>query len=81
MLLLEFNQDAQTLLDWVIDCCYTAPRDIADSCFLALATVFNNRYIATITAQTTHRETYTHTDTESRVLCGDGDDRCPVGVL
>ena len=45
ILLLEFNQDAQTLLDWVIDCCYTAPRDIADSCFLALATVFNNRSV------------------------------------
>jgi len=43
VLLLEFNQDAQTLLDWTIDQCYTAPQDIADHCFTALATVFNNR--------------------------------------
>jgi len=49
VLLLEFNQDAQTLLDWVIDCCYTAPRDIADNCFLALGTVFNNRSVYYLT--------------------------------
>ena len=58
VLLLEFNQDAQTLLDWVIDCCYTAPRDIADSCFLALATVFNNRSTNSPTSEPTNQYSY-----------------------
>ena len=44
MLLLEFNPDAQALLDWVIDRCYTGSHEVADGCFNALASVFNNRY-------------------------------------
>ena len=43
ILLLEFNPDAQALLDWVIDRCYTGPHEVADGCFNALARVFSNR--------------------------------------
>jgi len=43
VLLLEFNSDAQPLLEWVIDRCYTGPPEVADGCFNALAMVFNNR--------------------------------------
>ena len=43
MLLLEFNPDAQALLDWVIDRCYTGSHEVADGCFNALAMVFNNK--------------------------------------
>ena len=43
VLLLEFNPDAQALLDWVIDRCYTGSHEVADGCFNALASVFNNR--------------------------------------
>ena len=48
MLLLEnnqYSQDAQALLDWVIDRCFTGPNEVADGCFMALAQVFNNRYV------------------------------------
>lgn len=41
VLLLECNPDIGTLLEWVIDRCYTAiPRE-ADACFLALSSIFN----------------------------------------
>ncbi len=43
VLLLEFNPDAQALLDWVIDRCYTGSHEVADGCFNALAMVFNNK--------------------------------------
>ncbi|XP_064619246.1 protein furry-like isoform X4 [Lineus longissimus] len=43
VLLLEYNPDAQALLDWVIDRCYTGSNEVADGCFLALARVFTNR--------------------------------------
>ncbi|CAH1777850.1 unnamed protein product [Owenia fusiformis] len=42
-LLLDYNPNEQCLLDWVIDCCYTGSSSVADGCFNALATVFNNR--------------------------------------
>lgn len=40
VLLLEFNPDIGTLLDWVVECCYTKQVQVADSCFSALATLF-----------------------------------------
>lgn len=43
VLLLEFNHDAQTLLEWVINRCYTGNHEIADGCFTAIAIVFNSR--------------------------------------
>ncbi len=43
VLLLDFNPDAQALLDWVIDRCYTGSHEVADGCFNALAMVFNNK--------------------------------------
>ncbi len=43
LLLLEFNPDAQALLEWVIDRCYTGSHEVADGCFNAVAIVFNNR--------------------------------------
>ncbi|XP_025086109.1 protein furry homolog isoform X4 [Pomacea canaliculata] len=42
-LLLDFNPDAQGLLDWVIDRCYTGQKEVADGCFKALAAVFQNK--------------------------------------
>ncbi|KAK6173602.1 hypothetical protein SNE40_017022 [Patella caerulea] len=42
-LLLEFNSDVQSLLDWVIDRCYTGSNEVADGCFNALAAVFQTR--------------------------------------
>ena len=54
ILLLENNTEAGTLLEWLIECCYTRPAKIADSCFIALATIFSireypcDRYIAII---------------------------------
>ena len=46
--LLEFNPDTQTLLEWVIDRCYTASPEVADGCFMALATVFSHRSVTDI---------------------------------
>lgn len=43
MLLLEFNPDISPLLDWVVDRCYTGNAQVADGCFLALATIFSAR--------------------------------------
>ncbi|OTF72817.1 hypothetical protein BLA29_003222, partial [Euroglyphus maynei] len=54
ILLLENNTEAGALLEWLIECCYTRPAKIADSCFIALATIFSireypcDRYIAII---------------------------------
>ncbi|XP_012945432.1 protein furry homolog isoform X2 [Aplysia californica] len=42
-LLLDFNSEAQALLDWVIDRCYTGQNEVADGCFNALAAVFQTR--------------------------------------
>ncbi len=47
VLLLEFNPDAQALLEWVIDRCYTGSHEVADGCFNALAVVFNNKSVHT----------------------------------
>jgi len=44
VLLLEGNPDIGTLLDWVVDRCYTGAPPVADGCFLALATIFSARY-------------------------------------
>ena len=43
VLLLEVNPDLSTLLDWVVDRCYTGSNHQADGCFLALATIFSTR--------------------------------------
>uniref|UniRef100_A0A1B6DZ54 Protein furry n=1 Tax=Clastoptera arizonana TaxID=38151 RepID=A0A1B6DZ54_9HEMI len=43
VLLLECNPDMGQLLDWVVDRCYTAKAEVADGCFLALATIFSAR--------------------------------------
>lgn len=43
VLLLECNPDMGPLLDWVVDRCYTAKAEVADGCFLALATIFSAR--------------------------------------
>uniref|UniRef100_T1J0K0 DAD domain-containing protein n=1 Tax=Strigamia maritima TaxID=126957 RepID=T1J0K0_STRMM len=43
VLLLEFNPDMNSLLDWVVDRCYTGTNEIADGCFSALATIFSAR--------------------------------------
>lgn len=43
VLLLEFNPDISPLLDWVVDRCYTGSAQVADGCFLALATIFSAR--------------------------------------
>lgn len=43
VLLLDFNQDAGMLLDWLVDRCYTGEPQLADGCFMALATVFSVR--------------------------------------
>jgi len=40
VLLLEFNPDSTSLLDWVLDCCYTQSPQVADFCFNAIATIF-----------------------------------------
>jgi len=45
VLLLEGNPDIGTLLDWIVDRCYTGAPQVADGCFLALATIFSARYV------------------------------------
>ena len=43
VLVLEFNPDISPLLDWVVDRCFTGNDQVADGCFLALATIFSAR--------------------------------------
>lgn len=43
--MLECNPDIGTLLDWVVDRCYTGAPQVADGCFLALATIFSARLV------------------------------------
>ncbi len=45
VLLLEFNPDLSSLLDWVVDRCFTGSSQVADGCFLALATIFATRWV------------------------------------
>lgn len=45
VLLLECNPDIGPLLDWVVDRCYTGVPQVADGCFLALATIFSARLV------------------------------------
>lgn len=45
VLLLEGNPDIGMLLDWVVDRCYTGAPQVADGCFLALATIFSARCV------------------------------------
>jgi hypothetical protein len=54
IMLLEFNQDVGSLLDWVVARCFTGTSQIADACFRAMATLFSareypcDRYVAII---------------------------------
>ncbi|XP_059089513.1 protein furry-like isoform X3 [Tigriopus californicus] len=43
VLLLEYNQDRSYVLEWLVDRCFTGEDQVADGCFLALATVFATR--------------------------------------
>ena len=43
VLVLEFNPDQSMLLDWVVDRCFTGDAQVADGCFLALATIFSGK--------------------------------------
>ena len=43
VLLLEFNPNISALLDWVVDRCFTGKDQVADGCFLALATIFSTK--------------------------------------
>ena len=43
VLLLEFNPDSSNILEWVVDRCFTGNNQVADGCFLALATIFTSR--------------------------------------
>ncbi|BES98592.1 furry homolog (Drosophila) [Nesidiocoris tenuis] len=43
ILLLECNSDIGSLLDWVVDRCYTAKAQVANGCFNALVTIFSVR--------------------------------------
>nr|XP_040568440.1 LOW QUALITY PROTEIN: protein furry-like [Lepeophtheirus salmonis] len=43
VLLLEFNPNISTLLEWFVERCFTGEQRVADSCFLALATIFATR--------------------------------------
>ena len=42
-LLLEFNQETQTPLEWTLDKCYTGSSDVVSICLSALAQVFISR--------------------------------------
>lgn len=44
ILLLEFNPEVQTLLEWVLDRCCRGSPDVVHGCFKALAVVFNSRF-------------------------------------
>ena len=39
------NADAQGLLDWVVDRVYTGSKNVAESCFMAIVTIFNARFV------------------------------------
>jgi len=43
ILLLESNPDEGTLLDWLVECCFTKSAQVADICFKAIATIFTIR--------------------------------------
>lgn len=43
ILLLDCNPDLGSLLDWVVDRCYTAVPSVADACFHALGVIFSTR--------------------------------------
>ncbi|RWS16502.1 protein furry-like protein [Dinothrombium tinctorium] len=43
VLLLEYNPEIGSLLDWLVDCCFTKNTQVADLCFTALATIFSLR--------------------------------------
>ncbi|XP_050540856.1 protein furry isoform X2 [Daktulosphaira vitifoliae] len=43
VLLLDCNPDQGSLLDWVVDRCYTAVPLVADACFQALGIIFSTR--------------------------------------
>ncbi|XP_054160326.1 protein furry-like isoform X2 [Oppia nitens] len=43
VLLLEYNTDVGSLLDWLVESCYTKETDVSDGCFKAIATIFSVR--------------------------------------
>ncbi|RWS20146.1 protein furry-like protein, partial [Leptotrombidium deliense] len=43
VLLLDYNPEIGSLLDWLVDCCFTKNIQVSDSCFSALATIFSLR--------------------------------------
>ena len=43
VLLLEYNPDVGSLLDWLVDSCFTKDTNVSDGCFRALATIFSVR--------------------------------------
>lgn len=43
VLLLEYNTDIGSLLDWLVDSCFTKDINVADGCFKAIATIFSIR--------------------------------------
>jgi hypothetical protein len=54
IMLLEFNPDVGSVLDWIVGRCFTGVTQIADACFRAIATLFSareypcDRYVAII---------------------------------
>jgi len=54
IMLLEFNPDVGSVLDWIVGRCFTGAPQIADACFRAIATLFSareypcDRYVAII---------------------------------
>lgn len=54
IMLLEFNPEVGSMLDWVVSRCFTGTPQIADACFRAIATLFSareypcDRYVAII---------------------------------
>ena len=43
VLLLEFNPESTGLLEWVVERCFTGENQVADGCFMSLATIFATR--------------------------------------
>ena len=43
VLLLEYNPDVGSLLDWLVDSCFTKDTNVSDGCFRAIATIFSVR--------------------------------------
>lgn len=41
VLLLDANADSASILEWVIDRCYTGQVDVQEACFSALVSTFN----------------------------------------